>query len=237
MGAAGRCLVRIAFVGPKHILIVVSLSHPIEQSMSLTKIQIPDSFRDIAHTSGSEHAIDEAHEAIERFMLADEHFFSNFVNCDFHLVDQAIQWVLQNHVLTGNRFLEYGSGFGATTILAAIHGMEASGIEIESVLVAEAEKLCQGLEVDASFFCGSFVPRGIEGYSDLAIGIEHVDTSEDDVYDQIGFQMNDFDLVFAFPWPGEDGFFESVFEKTASVGAVILTYNGIEGVRLKRKEA
>ena len=205
--------------------------------MPLVKVQIPDSLREISHTTRSEHAIDEAHEAIERFMLADEHFFSNFVNCDFHLVDQAIGWVLQNHMLTGNRFLEYGSGFGAVTILAAIHGMEASGIEIESVLVAEAEKLGQALKVDASFYCGSFVPRGIEGYSDLAVGIEHVDTSEDDVYEQIGFQMDEFDLVFAFPWPGEDEFFESVFEKTAAEGALIMTYNGIEGIHLKRKEA
>jgi hypothetical protein len=204
--------------------------------MPLSTIPIPGLIREVAHSARSENAIDEAHEAIERFMLADEHYFSNFVNCDFHLVDQAIRWVLQNHLITGNRFLEYGSGFGAATILASIHGMDASGIEIESVLVREAEKLRDKLEVNAEFYCGSFVPRGIEGYEDLTADIQHVDTNEGDVFEQIGLQMDDFDLVFAFPWPGEDVFFESVFERTAAAGAVIMTYNGIEGIRLKRKE-
>ena len=81
--------------------------------MPLAKIPVPADLNKRPFSQQSEHAIDEAHEAIERFMLADEHFFDNFVNCDFHLVDQALSWIVESHQLTGDRFLEYGSGFGA----------------------------------------------------------------------------------------------------------------------------
>ncbi len=204
--------------------------------MPLAKISVPSDLNKRTFSQSSENAIDQAHEAIERFMLADEHFFENFVNCDFHLVDQAISWIVENHLLPGNRFLEFGSGFGAVTILAAIHGMTAAGIEIEQPLVDQATMLADHLQVDADFYCGSFIPRDIEGYADLAADVQHVDTSAGDVYDQMDANVDDFDLVFAFPWPGENGFFESVFESTAAQGALFLTYNGIEGIHLHRKE-
>lgn len=204
--------------------------------MPLAKIQVPADLNKRPFSEPSENAIDQAHEAIERFMLADVHFFDNFVNCDFHLVDQAISWVVESHLMAGNRFLEFGSGFGAATILASIHGMEAAGIEIEQPLVDEANQLADQLGVKADFYCGSFVPRDIEGYADLAAEVEHVDTSAGEVYEQMDSSIADFDLVFAFPWPGENGFFESVFERTAAQGALFMTYNGIEGIHLHRKE-
>ena len=204
--------------------------------MPLAEIPVPADLNKRPFSQPSENAIDQAHEAIERFMLADEHFFDNFVNCDFHLVDQAISWVVENHLLAGNRFLEFGSGFGAVTILASIHGMTASGIEIEQPLVDQANSLADQLQVDADFYCGSFIPRDIDGYANLAAEVQHVDTSAGDVYDQMGVNVDDFDMMFAFPWPGENGFFESVFERTAAQGALFLTYNGIEGIHLHRKE-
>ena len=204
--------------------------------MPLAKIPVPADLNKRPFSQPSENAIDQTHEAIERFMLAAEHFFDNFVNCDFHLVDQAISWVVENHLLAGNRFLEFGSGFGAVTILASIHGMTASGIEIEQPLVDQANSLADQLQVDADFYCGSFIPRDIDGYANLAAEVQHVDTSAGDVYDQMGVNVDDFDMMFAFPWPGENGFFESVFERTAAQGALFLTYNGIEGIHLHRKE-
>ena len=124
--------------------------------MPLAKIPVPTDLNKRAFSQTAEKAIDEAHEAIERFMLADEHFFDNFVNCDFHLVDQAITWVTESHLLAGNRFLEFGSGFGAATILASVHGMEAVGIEIEQPLVDEASKLADHLQVKAEFLLRQF---------------------------------------------------------------------------------
>ena len=65
--------------------------------------------------------------------------------------------------------------------------------------------------------------------------IENVDTSQGDVYKEIGMAMDEFDLMFAFPWPGESGFFEAVFDAGAASGALLMTYRGRDGVNVVRK--
>ena len=179
--------------------------------------------------------IDDANERIETFMLSDQAVIENFVNCDFHLADQALTWIEQNHLLTGNRFCELGSGFGVVTMLAAIRGMESIGIEIEPVLVSQAADLAADLNVDAKFFAGSFIPRDATGLSNVASEVKNVDTEPGDVYQEIGLAMADFDLFFAFPWPGEHTFFEAVFQACAPSNALLLTYGGREGMKLVRK--
>ena len=66
--------------------------------------------------------------------------------------------------------------------------------------------------------------------------IRNVTIEEDDVYREIGLAMDDFDLFFAFPWPGEQVFFERVVEKWAASGAMLLTYRGRDGMQLQRKD-
>jgi hypothetical protein len=74
--------------------------------MLLHRIEIPDSIKELPYHGGAEHLIDTANDAIEAFMLADETVIENFVTCDFHLLDQAMTWIEQSHLLTGNRFCE-----------------------------------------------------------------------------------------------------------------------------------
>jgi len=203
--------------------------------MALQTIEIPESIHRLSYAEGAEHLIDTANEAIEAFMLADQAVIENFVTCDFHLLDQALTWIEDNHLLVGNRFCELGAGFGVGAMLAALRGMEAVGIEIEPRLVEEASHVAEELDNDAEFYCGSFVPRGIEGLEVLAGEVKNVNTDEGDVYNLIGRDLNDFDLVFAFPWPGEHGFFEAIFDACAAAGALLLTYRGREGMHLIRK--
>ena len=208
--------------------------------MPVESIEIPESCADmsiagIQHSPEAAAFIDTANERIEAFMLADQKVIENFVTCDFHLTDQALAWITQNHLLTGNRFCELGSGFGVVAMLAAIRGMESIGIEIEEVLVQQSAGLAEDLDINAKFYTGSFVPRGVSDDLDLGQEINHVDTSEDDVFDEVGLAMDDFDLFFAFPWPGEHVFFEAVFETCAADGSLLLTYQGREGMRLVRK--
>ncbi len=80
--------------------------------MTLQTIEIPDTINQLHYAKGAEHLIDTANDAIEAFMLADQAVIENFVTCDFHLLDQAITWIEQNHLLAGNRFCEFGAGFG-----------------------------------------------------------------------------------------------------------------------------
>lgn len=179
--------------------------------------------------------IDQANEAIERFMLADQEVIENFVTCDFHLTQSALAWILEKHLLTGERFCEFGSGFGVVAMLAAGLGLESIGIEIEQVLVDEAIGLAEQLGNDAKFFCGSFIPRETLDDLDIDRDIRNVTIEEDEVYREVGLGMDDFDLFFAFPWPGEQMFFEQVFEKLAASGALLLTYRGRDGMQLQRK--
>ena len=203
--------------------------------MTLQSIDVPDSIKKIPLTERADSLIDDANDRIEAFMLADQSVIENFVTCDFHLLAQSLAWIDQNHLLTGRRFCELGSGFGVAAMLAAIRGMESVGIEIEPVLVQQSADLANDLHVDARFFAGSFVPRDATGLSDLAAEIKHVETQAGDVYEEIGLAMNDFDLFFAFPWPGEHTFFEAVFDACAADGALLLTYRGREGMDLVRK--
>lgn len=206
-----------------------------EKSLTLLPIQIPDSLREIPIADTASRLIDDANDRIEAFMLADHEVIENFVTCDFHLLEQALQWLEQNHLLTGNRFCELGSGFGVGAMLASLRGMEAVGIEIESVLVQQSSDLATVLGNAAEFYCGSFVPRDVAGLSQWARDIKNVVTDEGDVYEEIGLAMDDFDLFFAFPWPGEHTFFENVVDACGADGALLLTYRGREGMNLVRK--
>ena len=203
--------------------------------MTLQTIDIPDSISQLSYAEGAEHLIDTANDAIEAFMLSDQTGIESFVTSDFHLLDQAMTWIEQNHLLAGNRFCEFGAGFGVGAMLAALRGMESIGIEIELRLVEQANQVAERLGNAADFYCGSFVPRGVEGMIEIAAEVEGISTEEDDVWEWIGRELNEFHLFFAFPWPGEHVFFETVFDACAASGALLLTYQGREGMNLVRK--
>ncbi len=149
--------------------------------MTVQPIEIPDSIKELPHSQHASNLIDDSNDRIEAFMLADQAVIENFVTCDFHLVDQALSWIEQNHLLTGNRFCELGSGFGVAAMLAALREMESVGIEIEPVLVEQSSDLADDLEVAAKFFCGSFVPRETAEELEFDREIKHVETRGDDV--------------------------------------------------------
>ncbi|QDT05504.1 hypothetical protein K227x_39040 [Rubripirellula lacrimiformis] len=203
--------------------------------MGLQTISVPDSIKQLPYGDNAERLIDLANERIEAFMLMDGSVIENFVTCDFHLVDQAIGWMIDNHLATGNQFCELGSGFGAVAMLASLRGMDSIGIEIESRLVEQSVRLADDFGVDVEFYCDSFVPRDVDGLDEWTTEVSNVDTEASDVYDEIGADLDDFDVFFAFPWPGEHGFFEAVFEARAAVGALLMTYRGRDGIHLIRK--
>lgn len=203
--------------------------------MSLQLINIPDEIKCLPHSPTASHVIDLANDSIEAFMLADDVTIENFVPCDFHLLDQALSWIDQNHLLTGRHFCEFGSGFGVAAMLAATREMESVGIEIQPTLVDQANRLAGELGLSSRFYCGSFVPHDISEIIEISRDVEHVATIEGEVYEEIGLELDDFDLFFAFPWPGEEHFFESVFLAGAAVNALLLTYRGRNGMHLVRK--
>lgn len=158
-----------------------------------------------------------------------------FVPSDFAAAYHALDLISELGLAPGHRFVEWGSGAGVVACLASILGWDAVGIEIEDPLVDLAEGLAEDHEIEVEFVRGSFVPE--DCHADLAEqrDINWLRTDGADAYDWLGLDPDDFDLVFAYPWPGEEGIVLDIFAECGAVGALLLTYHGQEGLRLHRK--
>ena len=104
----------------------------------------------------------------------------------------------------GLRFLEWGSATGVITIMADLLGFDAYGIELDARLVDTARELARKYGSNAKFAAGSFLPSGYRyrpRHGDGRLG-----TIGDGVsgYRELGVPLDDFDLVYAYPWGGEE---------------------------------
>jgi SAM-dependent methyltransferase len=177
-------------------------------------------------------------DAQERLQQYDAKFQASipaFVPSDFEQVYHALDWIVSAHLAAGRRFLEWGSGIGVVACLAAELGFDAIGIEIEPVLVEIAESLAADHDVDVEFACGSYVPNGAEPFVDTAGEVTWLRTDRPDSYADLDLEPEDFDLIYAYPWPGEEQVIFDLFENCAAVGSLLLTYHSQDGLRLQRK--
>lgn len=158
-----------------------------------------------------------------------------FVPSEFELVYRALKSINLSSLSTGRRLVEWGSGIGAVTCLAVLAGYDAVGIEIEPALVAIANELAGAHHIDTQFALGSFVPYGAQPNLDWASGVSWLSMGGADGYEQLELDPDDFDVFFAYPWPGEEQVIFDLFADCAAVGALLLTYHGQEGLRLHRK--
>ena len=156
--------------------------------------------------------------------------FHAFVPADYPM---ALE-VLRSLRPRASSFLELGSGVGVITIVAAILGFEACGIEIDPWLAQQSEDLADEFGVEAHFAAGSFIPEEFQGEVDL-----HQTELPSILHGNPGFHelerdLDDFDLVYAFYWPGLDELFFELMRRHGQPGGLLLTYGGIEGYRLWR---
>ena len=158
-----------------------------------------------------------------------------FVPSDFELVYRALIAIQSEHLATGRRLVEWGSGLGVVTCMAVWVGFDAVGIEIEPRLVQLAEKLANDHQVAAQFTYGNFVPHGAQLRADHSADTLWLSSEGPDGYHELELEPDDFDVVFAYPWPGEEQVIFDLFTDFAAAGALLLTYHGQDGVRLVRK--
>lgn len=163
--------------------------------------------------------------------------FPAFVPSDFEATYRMLRSVSDGFLAPGNRFCEWGSGFGIAAGLAAMLGFDACGIEIHDELVQEAIRLANEFRLPVEFVCGSLVPPGGEALASQTFEFAWLTPSSDSAYDELGLDAADFDLIFAYPWPGEEQAIYDLFERFAATGALLVTYHGVQGVRLQRKVA
>ena len=181
--------------------------------------------------------LEEANQRIEAFVANRNVRISGFVPSDFDSVYFALEALSEQGLATGDVFCEWGSGFGVVAMLAATLEFDAYGIEIERSLVDEAHMLAEDFDLPVDFIEGSFIPDGGEPIVEELFTGEYawLDSHADEAYSQLGMSPRDFDVIYAFPWPGEEQIISSLFDEFASVGALLLTFGQIEGVRVRRK--
>jgi hypothetical protein len=125
--------------------------------------------------------------------------FHPFIPADYDRVLERLIELRQ----PGLRFLEWGSATGVITIMADMLGFDAFGIELDSELVRTARGLAARYESNARFAHGSFLPTGyvyqtVDG--DRRLGtIGHGSSG----YLELERPLEDFDVVFGYPWSGE----------------------------------
>jgi len=159
-----------------------------------------------------------------------QHTWHPFVPADYDRVLDALVAVRA----PGLRFLEWGSATGVITIMADLLGMEAYGIELDPRLVDMARGLAARYDSGATFAAGSFVPAGYR-YRPRG-GDPRTGTIGDgaSAYPELGHPLDDFDLVYAYPWHGEEPVMHDLMRAYGGRGARLVLHSGTEGVRVYR---
>ena len=198
-----------------------------EIDLSLTRSVLPARVEALLH---------ESDKRIDRFI--NERLdapLPGFVPSDFVEVYSALKALRTSYLTTGDMFCEWGSGFGVAASLAAMLQFNAYGIEIQEDLVRAARSLAEDFELSVQFFQGSFIPPDGEAITDTAEEFSWLEQGGRCAHEDMGLDPDDFDVIFAYPWPGEAHVIKALFEEYAAVGALLLTYNGLEDVKLFRK--
>jgi SAM-dependent methyltransferase len=157
--------------------------------------------------------------------------FHPFIASEYEVVLAA----LLAHRGPGLRFLELGSASGVIAIMADLLGYDACGIEIDESLVTTARDLATRFDSNARFVAGSFFPAGYVyrprdgsgGAVPLGDGLSG--------YVQLGHALDDFDIVFGFPWGGEEAMMLDLMRCYGRPDATLLLHGVEYGVRAYRR--
>jgi hypothetical protein len=164
----------------------------------------------------------------------DQPQIEQFVAADFRHVYQSLLWIRQTQMLIGSRFLEWGCGFAVVACMASRLGFTAIGIEAEPTLLSNSDATVRDWDVAVERVHGNFLPPGAESMADDPT-LPSLGHAVPCAYRQLGLDLDDFAIVYAYPWPGEDEFHEAVFDRYAAPGALLLMFCGPNDLRLGRK--
>ena len=153
----------------------------------------------------------------------------------------ALKYVRDEGLALGERFIEWGSGFGVATNLAAQLGFEATGIELEDGLVEIAESLAKKHQTGAEFITTTYIPEGYISYdhvggSDIVPDESFGHQPEPPRYDGMDIGLDEIDVFFVYPWPGEQEMMLKLFESVASEDAILIAYYGDQEICIYRKQ-
>ncbi|MEQ1857351.1 MAG: hypothetical protein ABL963_12900 [Longimicrobiales bacterium] len=153
-----------------------------------------------------------------------------YVAADF----DEVRGVLESLHAPGRRFLEWGSATGVITIVADLMGFEAYGIELDASLVQVARDLAVRAGSNAKFAAGSFIPMGWEWKPRDADGRTGTIGHGPSGYLELGRSLSDFDIVYAYPWTGEQALMHDLFRGHGHADARLVLHS-IQGSRVYRR--
>jgi hypothetical protein len=159
-----------------------------------------------------------------------EHHFHPFVAADYEVVLAALLPLRG----PGRRFLEWGSATGVITIMADLLGFESFGIELDSSLVATARGLAEKFDSRARFAAGSFLPTGYRWQPSDGDGRTGTVGTGSSGYLQLGYALDDFDVVFGYPWGGEEPMMLDLMKTYGRPEGLLLLHTVNDGVKSYR---
>ncbi len=151
-----------------------------------------------------------------------------FVPADYAAAHEALRGLRPR----ADTFLELGSGNGVITILADLLGYQAYGIELDDWLTDAARDLAESHGSSATFAQGSFVPEDFERSELQCADFPTVTGDGLPAYAELGMQLDDFDLIYLFPWPDEQDFHHEMIRQRARPDVLFLSYGATEGFEL-----
>ncbi len=154
-----------------------------------------------------------------------------FVAADYDHVRRALMPLRE----PGRRFLEWGSASGVITIMADLMGFDSCGIELDPALVRVARGLAARAHSNARFAQGSFIPVGWSWRPLGGDGRAGTIGQGPSGYEELGRPLSDFDVVYAFPWPGEEQLLLDLFRCYGHRDALLVLHSSGAGVQIHRR--
>ncbi|MBW3629473.1 MAG: class I SAM-dependent methyltransferase [Gemmatimonadetes bacterium] len=156
--------------------------------------------------------------------------FHPFVPADYSRVQAALVALRA----PGLKFLEWGSATGVITIMADLLGFEAYGIECDAQLVEVARELARKFGSNARFAAGSFLPTGYAWRPRDGDGRLGTIGEGSSGYLELGHPLEDFDLVYGYPWGGEEPMMHDLMRCYGGRAARLLIHGTSGGVQVYR---
>jgi hypothetical protein len=156
--------------------------------------------------------------------------FHPFVAADY----ETVRGALASCAPRSGRFLEWGSATGVITIMADLLGFDAVGIELDGALVRSARLLADEFGSRAQFIEGSFLPAGYRWPSAVANPVSSTTGDGPSGYLRLGQSLDDFDVVFGYPWGGEAPMMLDLMRQYGRSDALLLLHDTTAGVRAYR---
>lgn len=154
-----------------------------------------------------------------------------FVPADYGRVQAALVRLRS----PGLKFLEWGSATGVITIMADLLGYEAYGIECDPHLFEVARGLAEKFNSRARFAAGSFLPTGYTWRPRDGDGRLGTIGDGPSGYLDLGLPLEEFDLVYGYPWGGEEPMMHDLMRRYGGPKARLLLHASAGGIQVYRE--